>query len=78
MVACSGSGLSAPVSAFASQYVITISRYMLVAVVRCPGLAGLVIELTEAEVAVGGQRAHSEFACESERLAVVLHGVLED
>jgi hypothetical protein len=43
-----------------------------------PGLTGLVIELTEAEVAVGDQRAHSEFACESERLAVVLRGVLAD
>ena len=53
----------------------SISRYIVVAVVRCSlrllALAGAPVELAEAEVAVGDERAHAARLGERQRLAVV-------
>ena len=63
------------VAACSSQNRMSISRYIVVAVVRCSlrllALARAPVELAEAEVAVGDERAHAELAGESQRLAVV-------
>ena len=53
----------------------SISRYIVVAVVRCSlrllALARAPVELAEAEVAVGDERAHAARLGERQRLAVV-------
>ena len=53
----------------------SISRYIVVAVVRCSlgllALAGAPVELAEAEVAVGDEGAHAARLGERQRLAVV-------
>ena len=58
-----------------------ISRYIVAAVVRCScGLrvvARAAVELAEAEVAVGDERAHAELGGECEGLAVVALGPLD-
>jgi hypothetical protein len=49
--------------AFSSQYVIPIWRYIVIAVVMCSlafSLVRAVVDLAEAEVAVGGERAHAD------------------
>ena len=62
-------------SACSSQKRMSISRYIVVAVVRCSlrllALAGAPVELAEAEVAVGDERAHAARLGERQRLAVV-------
>jgi hypothetical protein len=40
-------------------------------------VAGALVELAEAEVAVGDERAHAEFGGQRERLTVVPFGVYE-
>ena len=59
-------------SAFSSQKRMSISRYIVVAVVRCScacsPLARAPVELAEAEVAVGDERAHAELVGQGHRL----------
>ena len=59
-------------SACSSQNRMSISRYIVVAVVRCSWacspLARAPVELAEAEVAVGDEGAHAELGGEGERL----------
>ena len=66
--------MSAP-SAFSSQKRMPISRYIVAAVVRCSlGLRAVArspVELAEAEVAVGDERAHATRLGEPQRFAVV-------
>ena len=61
--------------ACSSQKRMSISRYIVVAVVRCSSrllvLAGAPVELAEAEVAVGDERAHAARLGERQCLAVV-------
>ena len=56
----------------------SISRYIAVAVLRCSCslrlVAGSAVELREAKVAVGDERAHPELVGPGERLAVVCLG----
>ena len=58
----------------------SISRYIVVAVVRCSRacsrLLGLSRELAEAEVTVGDERAHAQLGRERERLPVRVPGLL--
>jgi hypothetical protein len=55
----------------------SISRYIVAAVVRCSCASDrLSMELAEAEVAVGDERAHAELAGERQRFAVVGFSVL--
>ena len=63
-------------SAFSSQTLMPISRYIVVAVVEVLlGLSRLSrapVELAETEVAVGDEGAHAEFVGQRHRLAVVV------
>ena len=66
---------SSPLPLAPSQYVIPISRYIVVAVLRC-SLRGFALALApgespEAEVAVGDEGAHPELRGERERLTIV-------
>ena len=68
-------------SAFSSQNAMSISRYIVAAVVRCSGglrvVTGAPVERAEAEVAVGDEGAHAELGGERQRLLVVRLGPLE-
>ena len=58
-------------SAFSSQYVMPMSRYIVVAVARCSWACSAcpcAVELAEAEVAVGDERAHAELFGQGQRL----------
>ena len=61
-------------SAFSSQKRMSISRYIVVAVVRCScafcAVAGAPVELAEAEVAVGDEGAHAEVGGSRQRLLI--------